>query len=98
MNEETRKCPDEVLEAITEILYIAILRIRNVGKRDTKFCSKEADHIHNLPHLIRNYRKELLQFYLDVERPIYIKYSLATDTILFEPSWKKLEAILNQPI
>jgi hypothetical protein len=97
MNEKTRKCPKEIIEAVTEILYIAILRIRNVGNRDTKFCSKEADHIHNLPHLIKNYKKELLKYYLDIERPSYINHSLAIDIISFEPSWKKLEAILNQP-
>jgi hypothetical protein len=49
------KCPTEIAVIILEIVKIGILTIRATGASDAKQCFVEADHIHNLPALLKNY-------------------------------------------
>lgn len=84
-------CPQPFLEPLTEILKIGLLNIRlAAAKGDAQRCYVEADHLHNLPSLICNYRQELLKFYLEVEKPTFEKNSVGADLRLFEQQWAKL--------
>ena len=90
------RCPGDVLEVVTEIIRIGLLRIRIAGwQNEPARCAIEANHIHNLPSLISGYKPELLEFYWKVERPEYIAFSPGENLISFETQWKKLEAIMK---
>lgn len=59
-------CPHEVSEAIISILQESILIIRQAGSaNDADWCSTEANHIHNLPLILRHYSRSRLVSYLD---------------------------------
>ncbi len=55
-------------------------------------CALEADHLHNLPRLLEDYRPELLLYYWDVERPAYIERATMEPLASFEPLWRRLES------
>jgi hypothetical protein len=58
-------CPAEVADAITSILRESILLIRMAGNgEDADCCAVEANHIHNLPALLRCYQRSRLDRYL----------------------------------
>jgi hypothetical protein len=82
------KCPDEIAQILLEILGIGILRIRNQAVVNPELCYVEADHLHNLPFLLASYRPELLDFYLDVERPSYL--GRGGIAVGYEALWRKL--------
>jgi len=64
-------CPKEVLEAVTQILQQSILWIRMGGSADdADYCAFEANHIHNLPVLLRHFNRRRLESYLDYAGPI----------------------------
>ena len=88
-------CPDEIAQILLEILGIGIVRIRGwayAGELDR--CANEADHLHNLPFLLASYRPELLDFYLDVERPTYLSHG--GDSARYEVLWRKLLDLRKQ--
>ena len=67
-------CPDEIREAVAELLRIGLLRIRDAGgSGDSERCFIEADHVHNLPQLLKQYSPELLTFYLTTEREAFLE-------------------------
>ena len=86
---------DEIQKVLLNILRTGILEIRAAGwdgKAD--ICAIEADHLHNLPGLIRDLRPELLSYYFDVERPAYTRSS--NDTPKFAADWKRLEELMGE--
>jgi hypothetical protein len=86
-------CPRHIIEPLTEILRIGLLNIRiSAGYGDAHRCYVEANHIHNIPSLIRNYKQELLQYYIDVEKPSFERDSVGVDLQLFEQQWTKLRS------
>jgi hypothetical protein len=82
------QCPPEVAVIICEILRIGLLRIRSLN--DAERCMLEADHLHNLPDLLANFRPDLLDFYWNVERVCFIEQSTSMDVADFESSWQAL--------
>jgi hypothetical protein len=92
-------CPDEVAEAVLNIMENAVLSIRLAGHgKNPEYCAVEANHIHNLPGLILRYRKEKLEYYLDAEVPGYVeRLKQWTDTSpnAFEEQWRKLTEFLR---
>ena len=88
-------CPVEVAGPVLRILSVAILYIRGTGWNNlSKCCAIEADHIHNLPSLLRSYSRECLEHYLDVERPSYIREvgeRQDMDAEKFRPMWVEQE-------
>lgn len=83
--------PQHILEPLTEILKIGLINIRLAAAQgNVQRCYIEADHIHNVPDIIRDYRPERLKFYLDVEKPIFENYCVGIDLQLFEQQWGKL--------
>ena len=89
------QCPPEIAELVCEILRTGLLRIRALGDGDR--CAVEADHLHNLPGLLANYKPELLDFYWRVERESFIKRSPPEDVQAFEPVWNALAKHLTAP-
>ena len=84
-------CPTPIATVLLEILSRGILRIRALAwSGDANRCIVEADHIHNLPNLIRDYSPELLTFYWEVERASFV--SQIPESLLegFEPLWREL--------
>ena len=91
----TSPCPERIAEVIARILHTAVLRIRALGwSGDAAACSVEADHIHNLPDLLREFRPELLEYYLNVERTQFV--AEARDTASFTAYWNDLESELQR--
>jgi len=82
-------CPPPIAAILLEILSRGILRIRACSG-DASRCLIEADHIHNLPNLVRDYSPQLLAFYWEVERASFV--SLSPEALLagFEPLWREL--------
>jgi hypothetical protein len=91
-------CPSEVSEIIIEIVQTGILMIRDAGwSGDAGRCALEADHIHNLPTLLKNYSPELLKSYWDVEKPSYLMRLPASEMsgTLFEMLWQRLSCYVE---
>jgi hypothetical protein len=91
-------CSEEVAAAILEILQTAILSIRFASWRgDSRYAAIEADHIHNLPDLMRRYHPDRLAYYLNVERPSYIaqlRELPGSNVDVYTPQWAALEQAL----
>ena len=90
------QCPPEIAEIVLEILKISVLRIRGAAwSRDPDRCAIEADHIHNLPDLLKDYSAQLLQFYWEVSRTSFISQLPAEDTA-FQSLWNRLRRHVAQ--
>jgi hypothetical protein len=84
-------CPPEIADVILDILKTGILQIRALGwSKEPERCSRQADHIHNLPDLLRNFSPDLLTFYWQTERASFIQHSSPEERVLFEPLWSRL--------
>jgi hypothetical protein len=89
-------CPDEIAEVLLEIIEIGILRIRGLGWGENAVrCAVEADHLHNLPHLISHFSEDLLKYYWDVERPSFIGQGSPESIAQFTPLWERLATHLR---
>ncbi len=82
-------CPPEISNILLNLLTLGILRIR-AHAHDPDRCFIEADHIHNLPDLIRNYSPSALAYYWNVERTSFIEQSSQADRATFEEIWNEL--------
>src|ERR1051326_7351653 len=90
----------QITGVIAEVIAIGILRIRSAGwAGDAALCAIEADHIHNLPHLLQHFSDDLLKFYWEIERPAYERHIAAhsksseipLDTVRFHQVWQEIE-------
>ncbi len=81
--------PQSIASILLEILARGILGIR-ASAGDPGRCVIEADHIHNLPNLIRDYSPQLLLFYWEVERASFISQTPEDLRAGFEPLWRDL--------
>lgn len=89
------QCPQELLPIILDILKTGIVGIRILGStNNARQCCVEANHIHNLPGLIRNYSPALVEYYWNIERSQYIRDSSAADAEKFKSSWRNLEGFM----
>jgi len=86
----------EVLRnALLSILRDGVLQIRALGGNgDAERCAVEADHLHNIPELIRTLDPGLLRYYYEAERPAYL--SQVKSSQIFEPHWNQIESYLNR--
>lgn len=92
------KCPDDIAEPLLEILGISLLRIRHLALAGrANQCAIEADHVHNLPELLRNYSQSLAKFYWETERVAYIRQIPAGDATAYENAWKALSVSISRP-
>lgn len=83
----------EIKDVLQEILTTGLLRIRSLAwSGDAKRCAIEADHIHNLPHLLIQGDSDGLAYYWEVERTSYIDQSEPDQLRMWEPLWQRLQA------
>jgi len=86
---------EDIKRLLLNLLRTGLLRIRAFGwEVQAERCAIEADHIHNLPDLVRSPRLELLIYYFDHERPAYMKR--VPDSEAFEPDWLRLGEIIGE--
>jgi hypothetical protein len=86
---------DDLKGVLFDILCMGLLRIRALANSgDAEACSLEADHLHNLPELIRSSRWELLDFYFTVERPGFVS-SGPRGVEQFAPLWDRLGKLIE---
>jgi hypothetical protein len=83
-----------VRDAICDILYTAAISIRTAANAgDARYCAVEANHVHNLPSLLKAYSAERLRYYLDAEVPRYLDQLAQfpdSNPRAFEKFWDKL--------
>ena len=90
-------CPPDIAEVILEILHLGTLRIRLfAGVRQSQKCFIEADHLHNLPHLLMDYHPERLGFYWRTERRSFMRQVPEEERRDLEPLWKRLESLIER--
>jgi hypothetical protein len=88
-------CPPELATTLLDLIQTAALRIRAAGWRgDAAACANEADHIHNLPGLLREFSMDRLQYYWSAEKPSYV--ARGGDGRAFEPIWDKLNSWMER--
>ena len=81
--------------ALLSILRDGLLQIRALGGNgDAELCAVEAEHLHNIPELIRTLDTGLLRYYYEAERPAYKGH--VKNTPMFEPHWSQIESYLNR--
>jgi len=84
---------EEIKEILLNILQIGILNVRVCAwGGQVERCAIEADHIHNLPGLVRYLNIELLLHYYNVSRLTFLRQ--AAGTTPFEQDWERLGKIL----
>jgi hypothetical protein len=85
------RCPPKIAEILAELLSTGLLRIRALGwSRNADRCAVEADHLHNLPRLLADYKPEMLDFYWNTERAAFMQHSSREEIAGFEPLWNEL--------
>ena len=95
---EPRSCPAKIADLILQILQTGIVSARSAGwSNDAELATIEADHIHNLPDLLRRYNQHKIKYYWKSERPSYIfKHTRQTGKkpMLFQEHWDLLEPLV----
>ena len=83
-------CPNEVADILLRILQTGVVYARAAAwSGDAEKCALEADHVHNLPALVREYSVKKLNYYWKGERPSYIT-RMGGQPIYFEALWAEL--------
>jgi hypothetical protein len=96
MKGKTMNCPSEIADVVTEILQRGLVRIRGyAGAQQLRRCFIEADHLHNLPHVLSDYRVERLQYYWDVERASFVTQVPETERRDLEPLWEQMAVLMD---
>lgn len=86
------RCPDEIADILLRITGYGIVFARECG--DMKRAAIEADHVHNLPELVRNYQPRNLRYYWRAERERYIRQSPNVGNTIFVGLWAELEPFI----
>jgi hypothetical protein len=85
----------DVRDALIAIMREGLIRIRaSAARGDINQCVVEADHLHNIPIILLSGRVELLKYYWNVERTLYIEQTDPIGIGEFEPMWSTLLAWL----
>jgi hypothetical protein len=85
-------CPPEIARILLEMIGWGLLRIRALGwSGQADRCTVEADHLHNLPHLLADYSPQRLLYYWDVERVGFLETVQPEHLDAFETFWQQLE-------
>jgi hypothetical protein len=94
-------CPKPIADLVLAILTHCLLSTRAAGwGGKAAQCAIQADHVHNLPSLLADYRPELLDYYWKVQRACYIKKCMEAGVSIasLEPIWQELSKYLpDQP-
>ena len=87
-------CPPEIASILLEILEHGILEIRALHQ-DHEYCFRGADHLHNLPRLIRDYDPARLLHYWSCERDGYIECVPEAYSSSMRALWEKLRPFVD---
>ena len=83
-------------EIYCDILYYGLLNIRHYAD-DRERCFAEADHLHNIPGLLRDFKNEdLHQYYWVAMRESFISASKPEWLGRFRELWDELEIASQQ--
>jgi|GEM_PF-1251993 len=94
MQADLPPCPAEIADVILRILQTGTVMARAAGwSGDAELSAVEADHLHNLPDLLRRYSLRKLRYYWDIERPAYIRQRGGEPKML-EELWAELEPLV----
>ena len=86
---------DEIGTVLLNIVRIGILHIRNLGfAGNVEECAIQADHLHNLPQLVKSPRREELLYYYNIERTAFLQRT-SSNTDMFKPEWEKLSQMMG---
>ena len=59
------RCPDDIADILLQILQTGVVSARAAGwSSHLELATLEANHVHNLPEVIRKYDPEKLVYYL----------------------------------
>src|SRR5258708_28373352 len=87
---------DQIKNILLDLTNVGLLRIRAFGNSgDAKACAEEADHIHNLPHIVQSFRLEEVDYYYNISRHSFVggaKGSVAQ----FGALWEELGRLLGE--
>lgn len=84
----------DLQNVIIDIIQLGLFRVRVFSESGRMIeCRNEADHLHNLPEILRSCRQELVRHYYDVERPSFLKAE-PSDVEQFLPLWVRLESLI----
>ena len=96
MQSDLPPCPADIADVILRILQTGTLQARSAGwSGDAALCAAEANHLHNLPDLLRRYSPRKLRYYWSLERMAYINY-MGGQPMVFEELWAELEPLVPQ--
>jgi len=94
MQADLPPCPTEIADVILRLLQTGTVQARSAGRSgDAALSAGEADHIHNLPDLLRRYSPRKLRYYWNSERTAYIN-RMGGQPIVFEELWAELEPLV----
>lgn len=80
--------------ALMSILERSILLIRgNASNVDAVRC--EANHVHNIPQMLREFKIELLRYYWNIERIECIKFSPEKFAATHQGDWNVLAKFMQ---
>ena len=87
---DLKPCSTDIADIILRILQTGIVEARSAGwSKDAERCTAQADHIHNLPDLLRRYSPRKLKYYWNRERPLFIS-GMGGQPLVFEELWAEL--------
>ena len=56
------------------ILKLGLLNVRREAwHKNSERCAIEADQLHNIPGFLEDFSIDLLKYYVDIERPQYVR-------------------------
>jgi hypothetical protein len=89
---------EELRSVILSILRTGLLNIRVLGwSGRADLCAMEADHLHNLPDLIRDPKLKFVEYYFNISRMSYIKEAGESSAFrAFADDWARLKEILDR--
>ena len=78
---------------LISILTRSLLLIRN-HPADAEAVACEAEHVHNIPQMLKLFKLELLNFYWEVERTCYLGRAPAAWSAGHRSDWESLGQLL----
>ena len=87
--------PPDIADVVLRVLQIGLLEARAAGwSGDAERGMAQADHLHNLPDLLRLYSPRKLKHYWERERPLFIS-RMGGQPIAFEEIWAELKPLVT---
>jgi hypothetical protein len=84
-------CPKAIADLLSEIIYIATLRIRGEFPNGSTWrCALHAGHIKDLPYLLKDYKADLLLHYYQIQIPSFVQEVEGVGISCFHPLWSQL--------